>query len=86
MSELSARVLEEKFAVECKRSGKDVREQDSDVGKDVSRVRPPDNEFEGDEKPELTHESEANCKQQSNRHQKGVGEHKRILWGGDGCL
>ena len=46
--QLFASVLQKEFPIQGERGCKYVYEQDADVGEDVRRVCPPDNEFEGD--------------------------------------
>ena len=59
VGELPSGVLEEESSVEGERRGEHIREQETTVGEDVSRVRSPDQNFEGNEELKLTHKDEA---------------------------
>lgn len=63
VGELPAGVLEEESSVESERRSEHIREQETTVGEDVCRIRPPDHNFEGDEELKLTHKEEADGEQ-----------------------
>lgn len=75
VGELPAGVLEEESSVECERRGEHIREQETTVGKDVCRIRPPDDDLQGDEKLEFTHKKERKPQDAGHSDEKRVGNH-----------